>query len=425
MPAKIATAPSAWIEPSASPRMSQPKQAAAIASRKITSEENAAGRCPSAKASSPCPPEWLTSASANSAATPTSRRRPHLLFDERPPRRGARRRSRGSRGTACGRSRRRGARAAPRGNRRRRRTRWRCRRGRRRAAPGSTDQVSPISAAAPMRQSARPRNTFALDRLAEEKAGAEHHPDRRERGEEGRVGDRRVHDREMPEGQVAGEEQPGEHDGEARRGVGRRGVRPARLRAATRATAPAAPAPTRQKALVNGPTSAKRTKIGEMPIAIAPPTSARKASGAASSGGGEPGGGSDHRAVREDWQAGAAAPIMPRRFSASRSLFQGRGWSRQEPVDAGAFRAVGFLRGARRRLDGGFVILVDHASNFIPPEYADLGLPAAGARAPHRLRHRRRRRSAACWRSAFARRRSSPASRASSSIPTAARTTRR
>ena len=40
--------------------------------------------------------------------------------------------------------------------------------------------------------------------------------------------------------------------------------------------------PTRQKALVNGPTSAKRTKTGDIPIAIAPATRARKAIGAAS-----------------------------------------------------------------------------------------------------------------------------------------------
>ncbi len=40
-------------------------------------------------------------------------------------------------------------------------------------------------------------------------------------------------------------------------------------------------------------------------------------------------------------------------------------------------------------LDAGVLLVCDHASNALPPEYGALGLPAGGARPSHRLRHRR------------------------------------
>ena len=52
----MARPPSAWTALTGSPRMSQAKPAAAIASRKMTSEEKAAGSRPSATESSPWPP---------------------------------------------------------------------------------------------------------------------------------------------------------------------------------------------------------------------------------------------------------------------------------------------------------------------------------------------------------------------------------
>ena len=43
MPARMLNPPAAWMSVTGSPRMAQAKQAAAMASRKITSEEKAAG----------------------------------------------------------------------------------------------------------------------------------------------------------------------------------------------------------------------------------------------------------------------------------------------------------------------------------------------------------------------------------------------
>jgi len=48
--------------------------------------------------------------------------------------------------------------------------------------------------------------------------------------------------------------------------------------------------------------------------------------------------------------------------------------SREGPVDAGAFPRSDSYEALEGELDGGLVILVDHASNRIPPEYRDLGL---------------------------------------------------
>src|SRR4051794_5364257 len=70
MPNRISAPPSAWISVRRSPRSIQPNAAAAIASRKITSEEKTGGSRPSATESSPCPPAWLTQASARSATRP-------------------------------------------------------------------------------------------------------------------------------------------------------------------------------------------------------------------------------------------------------------------------------------------------------------------------------------------------------------------
>jgi predicted N-formylglutamate amidohydrolase len=53
--------------------------------------------------------------------------------------------------------------------------------------------------------------------------------------------------------------------------------------------------------------------------------------------------------------------------------------TKQGPVEAGAFALTGSHAESYEMLDGdiegGLLILVDHASNFIPPEYRDLGLP--------------------------------------------------
>ena len=54
--------------------MIQPNVAAAIASMKMTSDENVAGKVPSAIAIRPCPATCEISASATSAATPPSER---------------------------------------------------------------------------------------------------------------------------------------------------------------------------------------------------------------------------------------------------------------------------------------------------------------------------------------------------------------
>src|SRR5262249_49872923 len=70
IPMRIRTPPTSCTVPSASLRISQPTGAAAIASKNRTSDENVAGRVPSATARSPCPATWLTTASATSAAKP-------------------------------------------------------------------------------------------------------------------------------------------------------------------------------------------------------------------------------------------------------------------------------------------------------------------------------------------------------------------
>ena len=51
--------------------------------------------------------------------------------------------------------------------------------------------------------------------------------------------------------------------------------------------------------------------------------------------------------------------------------------SRSGPANAGPFARSDSFELLEGDMDGGFVILVDHASNFIPPEYAALGLPQA------------------------------------------------
>lgn len=51
--------------------------------------------------------------------------------------------------------------------------------------------------------------------------------------------------------------------------------------------------------------------------------------------------------------------------------------TRFQPVDAGGFARSDSYLSIDGDLGGGFLILVDHASNRIPPEYSDLGLPKA------------------------------------------------
>ena len=64
MPTRIRAPPNPWIGVSASARISQPNKAAAMASRKITSDENTGGSRPSATARRPWPPAWLMNAIA-------------------------------------------------------------------------------------------------------------------------------------------------------------------------------------------------------------------------------------------------------------------------------------------------------------------------------------------------------------------------
>lgn len=49
----------------------------------------------------------------------------------------------------------------------------------------------------------------------------------------------------------------------------------------------------------------------------------------------------------------------------------------RRPVDTEAFAEADSFERVEGRLDGGLLVLVDHASNRIPPEYADLGLGRA------------------------------------------------
>src|SRR5688500_7170714 len=51
--------------------------------------------------------------------------------------------------------------------------------------------------------------------------------------------------------------------------------------------------------------------------------------------------------------------------------------NRMAPVQAGEFARADSYVEIDGDLDGGFVVLVDHASNAIPPEYGGLGLPPA------------------------------------------------
>ena len=77
-----------------------------------------------------------------------------------------------------------------------------------------------LQAVAEQRRAARKaqgeaRHRRTGDAVAEPQPGHEDHPDRRRRGEEGRIGDGRVEDGQVPEEQVAGEEHAGENtDGE-------------------------------------------------------------------------------------------------------------------------------------------------------------------------------------------------------------------
>ena len=139
---------------------------------------------------------------------------------------------------------------------------------------------------------------------------------------------------------------------------------------------------------MNGPTSASRTKIGETPIATAPATSAAKGArtpprGAAGlrlrrQGDIRPRGGG--RSARIGQVVHSLAPTGRQAAAMDRTqrIFP-------EP-DADASAPVETIAGP---LDAGVLLVCDHASNALPPGYGTLGLPARGARAPHRLRHRR------------------------------------
>ena len=82
MPARISAPPRTWIVVSLSPRMIQPKAAAATASRKMTSDEKTAGSRPRAIDSRPWPPAWLIHAMAISASDPLARARQDAVVEE-------------------------------------------------------------------------------------------------------------------------------------------------------------------------------------------------------------------------------------------------------------------------------------------------------------------------------------------------------
>jgi len=79
---------------------------------------------------------------------------------------------------------------------------------------------------------------------------------------------------------------------------------------------------------------------------------------------------------RRGWKAGTAAPIIAARFSATEFL-SGAVMTGAGPLKAGVCARSESFEALDGDVDGGFLILVDHASNRMPPEYADLGLPDA------------------------------------------------
>ena len=129
---------------------------------------------------------------------------------------------------------------------------------------------------------------------------------------------------------------------------------------------------TRQKALVNGPTSASRTKIGDTPIATAPTTSAAKGARTpprAAAGSGFIGKGIS---VRGRWtkgpESGASSIVSPHPIGKQPAMDRTQ---RIAPEPDTAFCPVETVAGP---LDAGVLLICDHASNALPPGYGTLGL---------------------------------------------------
>jgi predicted N-formylglutamate amidohydrolase len=116
--------------------------------------------------------------------------------------------------------------------------------------------------------------------------------------------------------------------------------------------------------------------MGEIPIATAPPTNAAGAKGAHR----RPGAGMGVKVLPFAIRAGLER--RQRRsyheLTSFRDQFSSGAFMREpQPLQAGSATKSDSIELLEGDLDGGLVILVDHASNFIPPEYGDLGLPPA------------------------------------------------
>ena len=211
MPARISRPPTACGSDIGSPANSQPNTAPAIASRKMTRAEKAAGRCPSAKARRPWPPAWLTTERPTMAAAPSSRRQDARLDRERH----GEQREAGDDGREEG-----DLRCRLRPPRDAHRQEIGAEKDGGREAAEIAEEMVRCEMPAHADQEGRPDEAereagedAARDMLADEEARAERDPDRSHGGEEDRVGDRGVQDREVPEDEVGGEEQPGIDDG--------------------------------------------------------------------------------------------------------------------------------------------------------------------------------------------------------------------
>ncbi len=132
---------------------------------------------------------------------------------------------------------------------------------------------------------------------------------------------------------------------------------------------------TRQKALANGPTSARRTKIGDMPIASAPTT--RAANGAPKPPCGLAAGEACvirlrfPRPERAMALASRRAVLILAAGDRQGGGMDARAWREADEADDD-FAPFEQIPGA---LDGGVLVVCDHAANALPPRYGDLGLP--------------------------------------------------
>ena len=235
----------------------QPNKAAAMASRKITSDEKIARQPPERDREKPLAARmaddrpWRASAAMPCAVCGHHPRVEQDRNDEKD-------RGRDQAGLEGDprRARRLPVPARQPGNRGRRRTPWRRRRDRPRMRAGSTCRLCPISAPPPRRQNSEAQDGAPGDLLLQHEPDDQHDEERRGGGEEGGVGDRRLEDRQMPEEQVAREDEAAECC--ARRKERRGASAGARFSSITHPAIerPAGESATRQKALAKGPTSA-------------------------------------------------------------------------------------------------------------------------------------------------------------------------